>query len=1115
MIRSCPPHLRPFLLLLLVAALAGSARAQVANNTMLVGTVHDPSGSVIPNSQVKATNVETGVIYNGVTNAHGDYSIQFIVPGPYSITVTDPGFQQITKTNIIVTVDQAARTDFDLTVGSETQSITISALTPPIDTDDANLGETFDAKSVVDLPLLGHNALDVAATASNVTIGGNSSYSGVPPGEDFIGAGQREIQNSLSLDGVSIMNNLLSAAPARPSSDMISEVQMQSGNYSAQYGSYLGLHINMVTKSGTNDLHGAVYDYVQNTALNARPFGSNISQPVPIVHYNQYGFDLGGPVYLPKLYNGRDKTFFFGSWGRLKSATSGPATTTTLTPAERNGDFSAVGTFDANGNCISGNCIIDPTTGLPYPGNIIPAAQLATPAALIAKNIENYMLLPNLPGSDNGTVNNLQETPAQSLVITQTLDRVDENIGEHVRLFFRYHFQNINAFTGSIYPTNTSSGPTQSRNYALGYTHLITQNLVNDFRIGLNTITTNNLNYFAANNIVGAGTALGIPGFTSDTLYNSPGIPNFNIDSYEPLGNDSSNWYQDDRTIDGYDQISYTRGKHNLMAGVEIRKLTIGREAANDDRGVFDFYSGNTDPSQGAITSTGYGAADFVLGVAQDDTTPILPTKGSIAEFRDGFFLLDNWKPFERLTLNYGVRYELPTVPYSLNGYTRILNANETALIPDTTATVAADFKPVPGFKFINPTHLDIAPRFGFAFRPSNTATLRGGFGIYYNANQLNTYTLTTQNYPLSSSVQYFPTNSQLLTLSSPTPGDASGNPTAGTPGTYVSAITMGPNLPTQRLYQWNLSAGQELWTGAAFELQYLGSHGLHLDRNFYDNTPAPGAGDINARRPNQLFGRIRRIQNDAYSHYDALTAIYRQRSYHGLSALLSYTWAHDRDITDDSNGTGNTQDNYNISADYGDSGWDIRHRFVGSALYALPKLDGHNALVRQTLGGWQANTIVTLQTGGPLNVTLDFDQANVSQPRNNVQRPNQIAPLHIMHCTTQNYIRATPCFDASAFAVPAFGTFGNAHRDLTHGPGSENIAFSLFKNFPIYERIQLQFRAEANNLLNHPSIGSPATDLNAQNFNPNDPQTIQGFGLVTGAQSPPRVLQLAAKVNF
>ena len=255
-----------------IVALATSMCAQVANNTALVGTVVDSAGSAIAGAKVTAVEESTGVVYPGTTSAQGYYSIKFIPPGTYDITVEQTSFTKLTKTGTIVPIDQAVRTDFTLKVGSETQSVTVSASTPPIPTDDATLGETFNTEAVQDLPLIGHNALEIAATASNVTIGPSSGYYGVPPGEDFIGAGQREIQSSMTLDGVSIMNNLITLAPARPSSDMISEVQMQSGNYPAQYGSYLGLHVNLVSKSGTNDLHGAVYDYIQNTALNAHQF---------------------------------------------------------------------------------------------------------------------------------------------------------------------------------------------------------------------------------------------------------------------------------------------------------------------------------------------------------------------------------------------------------------------------------------------------------------------------------------------------------------------------------------------------------------------------------------------------------------------------------------------------------------------------------------------------------------------------------------------------------------------------------------------------------------------------------------------------------------------------
>ena len=275
--------------------LAASVPAQVANNTAVVGTVLDSSGSVVAGAKVTAVEESTGVAFPGTTNEQGYYSIKFIPPGTYDITVEQTGFSKLTKTGTIVPIDQAVRTDFTLKVGSETQSVSVSASTPPIPTDDATLGETFDTKTVQDLPLMGHNALEIAATASNVTIGPSSGYSNVPPGEDFIGAGQREIQSSMTLDGVSIMNNLITTAPARPSSDMISEVQMQSGNYPAQYGSYLGLHVNMVSKSGTNDLHGAAYDYIQNTALDAHDFFDAPGSPKLINHYNQYGFDLAAP----------------------------------------------------------------------------------------------------------------------------------------------------------------------------------------------------------------------------------------------------------------------------------------------------------------------------------------------------------------------------------------------------------------------------------------------------------------------------------------------------------------------------------------------------------------------------------------------------------------------------------------------------------------------------------------------------------------------------------------------------------------------------------------------------------------------------------------------------
>ncbi len=1123
--------LRNLCICLGLAAFGASLPAQIANNTSLVGTALDSSGAAVVGAKVDAVEEATKVSYSATTSANGYYAITFIKPGTYDITVQQNGFKTETKTGIPVPVDQAVRTDFALTVGSTTDTVSVSASTPPLSTDDATLGETFSTRMVEDLPLNGHNAMEVAALSSNVQVGSKTTFTGVPPGEDFQGAGQREIQNSLTLDGVSIMNNLITVAAARPSGDVISEVQMQSGNYPAQYGSYLGIHINLVSKSGTNDLHGSLYDYVENTVFNAKAFLLTPASKKPILNYNQYGFAVGGPVYIPKLYNGRNKTFFFGSWERLKQIGQSTSVGSVLTPAMEKGDFSALGGYNVTSKtCVPNGtvaiCLKDPLNGgAYYPNNQIPANELASSAAQVAQKLEQYSVAPNVAGTQNGTLNNLANSYPTDLTISQSLDRIDENIGEHVRLFGRLHWQNLQVVAGTILPDNSSFGPTDSRNYAFGYTHVISPTLVNDFHFGVNKLLSNNLNYWTQNNLKNAGTSLGIPGFNFDTVYGNPGIPVITFGAgatgnYNTLGNAGSNWFQDDRTYDLYDELSWTKGRHNIMGGVEFRRLTLGREASNNPLGLFNFAAGTA-----GSNSTGNAASDFVLGLAANDQTPILTIKGSVGEWRDGFFVLDNWQATSKLTINYGLRYDLPTVPYSLNGYARILNPAETALIPTSTATSGAAYVPTPGFKFQNPEHDNWGPRLGLAYRLTEKIVLRGGFGAYYNANQLNSYTLATGNYPFAATVNYTTSPANLLSFTNPTPGAGSAAPVAGTLGTYVSAFTDNPNNKTQRSYQWNVDAGYGLWNGAGVDLQYLGSHSIHLDRSFYDNQPlTPGTpGTLNARRPNQLFGDIRKIQNDTWSHYDALTVVLRQRMFHQVAGQVSYTWAHDLDLATDSNGGGTLSQQFNPAADYGNANWDIRNRVVGVITYSLPTLNGSNLLVRETLGGWQVNGLINVQSGMPFNVALNYNSAGLSQ---GTQRPNFVHAPHA-NCSLQNYIHNTTCIDTTAYALPAAinatpaqYAFGNTTRNTLHGPGYSYENISVFKNFDIWERLKFQFRAEAFNAFNHPSAGNPNAQIGAATTAAPTP-TFNNFGTVTsvytipGTLSGARVLSLTGKIIF
>ncbi len=1083
---------------LVAAAVATAGRAQVANNTSLVGTVTDASGAVLAGAMVTGVNEDTKVAYTGKTNAEGYYSIPFVQPGTYDVTVDMPGFKKETKIGVVVTLNLAVRTDLGLTVGSNGESVTVTAQTPALSTDDAVIGETITTQQVENLPQNTRRVLELAATSSNIIVGPKTSYTGVPPGANFIGAGTREVTNSLTLDGITIMNSLGSSSPVTPNPDAVAAVQTQVGNYTAQYGAYMGVHINVDTKSGTNSLHGTAYDYVQNNAFNARPFTTLPGTPVPVLRFNQFGGVLGGPLYIPHLYNGRDRAFFMGSYEGLRRIAQTSSTGQLITDAMRTGNFSSLCTAYTAGICNAGAGIQlkNPATGANYLNNQI------TNISPIATAYLAYYPHPNLAGNGtnfNGVVPNVFNK-------NSTLDRVDYKVNDKVSLFARYTYEKSNAVNGAIVTTSQSYSPTIDSNAVIGYTHIITQRLINDLRLGYNKLSTNQLNYFAVNGPANAGTALGIPGFTADTTSNNPGLPTVVINGgFTGIGAEGTNWYQDDRALHGYDQISYSRGTHDIMGGADIRRMTIGRAATNQNRGQFTFTG----------VYSGYAAADFITGYSQTVVTPLTQVKGAVGEWRNGFFIQDNWQASKKLTVLYGLRYELPLVPYSLNGIGRILNSTYTALIPTSTATSGATYVPQPGFKFHQSNLNLVSPRLGLAYRATDKIVVRAGGGIYYNPNHLNAFTLSTSNYPFAASVTYSGATSGVATQSFSNPtggGSGSASAPAGTPGTYQSAFTDNPYLPTPRLYQWNLDTGYELAPGTALELQYLGSHSIYLDHSLYPNQPLPGPGAVNPRRPYQLFGQIRQIQNDGLETYHGVTAVLRQRSFHGLETLLSYTWSHTLDTSNDANGGGTPMIQYNLKADYGNANWDIRNRFVGTVTYAMPGITRFGHAFDTLAGGWHANAIVTIQGGQPFNVGINNDQANVGGI--GTQRPNYVhAPRFT--CGKSYYIAKASCIDSTAYALPALYTFGNIHRNDQRGPGLANTNFSLFKDFSVYESLKLQFRAEAFNIFNHANLANPG-NLTLPNYT-NGAFNFTGstFGQVTSVIGDPRILQLAGKINF
>ncbi|HZQ51166.1 MAG TPA: TonB-dependent receptor [Bryobacteraceae bacterium] len=1046
--------------LYLCVALCGcgiSALAQLANTTSLVGTVSDSAGAVMAGVSITATNVDTNDTYKAVTNAQGDYAIEFVKTGNYSVSAQQSGFQTITKSGIHIDPNQTVRTDFTLTIGQLSQHVEVTASNPPISTDDASIRETVGGQAVADLPLNGRDPLQLAATAPGV-LPGQKAANGVPPGEDFIGAGTREIQNSLSLDGISIVNNLITTTPFHPSVDAIQDMTIQSGTYSAQYGAYLGLHVNLITKTGTNDLHGALYEFFRNDVLDARNYFQKPNTPKAPLKQNQFGFELGGPVVIPKLYNGRNKTFFMVDYEGLRLVKQVTSLDTVLTPLMRQGNFTEVAAKNP----------LNSFNGFSFPGNIIPASQLS-PQAL---KVLQYMPLPNLPGVSN----NLSANYPNNDSYNQTIDRIDQNIGDKIRLFYRYAWQNENIFTGATSPANATTLPVSTRNWVFGYTQTISPTMVNDFRVGRQHLVTDAFNYWYVNNLKTAGTDLGIPGFNGDTAYNDPGIPVFSINGFMTLGNAGTNWLQLDTTWQGTDSFTWTHGAHTLIFGAEMMKLITGRSAVNQPDGLFTF----------ANAFTGYAAADFMLGYAQSDQTPGPEINNKVAEWRDGFFIVDNWQASKKLTLNLGLRYELPTVPYTVNGFATILNRQQTALIPSNP--------PQPGFKFIDPNHKDFAPRIGFAYRLTDKTVIRAGYGIYYNPNQTNTFTFLSVNPPFGSVTTYNSAGSTYVTLADPTPAALVRRASLSNTTIY----TPNPYLPTAYMNQWSFDVERSLWNNAALDLQYLGSHSTHLDRSYYNNTPLPGsAAAVSTRRPNPLFGDIRTIQNDEDANYNGLSIILRQRMRHGFSMLASYTWSHALDASTDSNGGGAPMNPYNWHADYSNSNWDVRHRFVAQFNYALPFFSGANGFVRRAFGEWQTNGIVTLQTGFPFNVIVSGDRANTGRSN---ERPNLVGKPSD-NCGDSHL---TACINPSAFQLQPLYTYGNAGRNLLYGPGLYNIDFSVFKNFTIVERLHLQFRSEFFNFFNTPAFS-----------NPNATFGTTSFGTISSTKHDNREIQFALKLIF
>lgn len=1036
------------------------ALGQVASSTTLVGTVTDSSGAVVPGASVVAVHDATKVAFKGQTsNSTGNYTLPYVAVGTYTITVEAPGFGKAVHTNVLVEANQTVRTDFVLQLGSVTNEVTVSTTPPPIATDDAALTQTISSASIVSLPVVGHDVLKLALTTAGVIQSGDVTV-GDPPGESFAGPGTRGEQNDVTLDGVTIMNTLHTTVNFAPSPDAVQELNVQTGTYSAQYGSYLGVHINAVSKTGGNAFHGVLSEAVRNDFFDAHGRFDQPGSPKNPLRQNQFGAELDGPVIVPWLYNGRKKTFFMFDYQGRRQYSKSTGIYTVMTEAERTGDFTALLTAPkpvrlsdpVNANCIVNN-VIQPQCIDPH-----------------SREVLNFMAPPpNLPG----LTQNLRFATSSGNNWDQYLTRIDENLSDNARLYFRYAYQNANPYTGAVFFPDSTYSPSQQNNFVFGYTQVFTPNLVNELQVGRNQVSLNSANgYFVNPSLVSQLSVLTIPGYANPA--GNPGDPSVSISNYTGTGSGARNSLQTDEVWTTTDTLSWNHGAHNIIAGLDISRVYTTRFAANNPRGSFSFNG----------SMTGDAAADFMRGLAVSDTTPTVQLGSSGLQWRDDFFVLDKWNATRNLSLNIGLRYELPTVPVSPTGIANALNADGTALVP-TTKT--------PNYKFTLPNHNQWAPRFGFAYRIGSKWVVRGGIGVYYSPDTTNTITILSLNPPFGTNFTYNTSRANpVITFSNPNPVSA-----LGTASPTPDILTIGPYFPSGTMNQWSFDVERTLWRDAGLDVQYQGNHTYHLDTSWQENAPLPGPGPIQARRPNQHFGNIRKIENQEYSNYEGMNVVFTQRMHKGLSMQWSYTWSHSLDQGTFSTGGGQIVNSYDWRADYGNSSDDIRHRLVGNYVWQMPFFHGaSNAFLRTVVAGWYLSGIATIQTGSPVNVTITQDQANTGQSS---QRPNLVGPIHASSCGEV----LIACVNSNAFALPTLYTYGNAGRNLFYGPGLINFNTALAKNFRFGERFNFQFRADAYNTFNHVNWG-----------NPNGVWTSPSFGNITSA-GPMRVIELVGRLAF